>query len=65
MLSFLGIQDQRDCLIKEGELELVDQDGNGIYDTIYYIAPDGKREETITTANAINIYLENECIMKG
>lgn len=48
MLSFLTPRDQYDTMIDNGELE---SDGS----TIWYLK-DGKRHESVTTANAIGLW---------
>lgn len=55
MLSFLTERDQLDCTIGPQEGGTLETDGV----TVWYVQPNGKKHETITTANIIDVALES------
>ena len=54
MLSFIFDRDQQDFTIGPREGGTLETDGV----TVWYIQPDGKKHESITTANIIDVALE-------
>ena len=54
MLSFIHSGDQKDYTIGPQEGGTLETDGT----TVWYIQPDGKKHESITTANIIDVALE-------
>jgi len=57
ILSFLSPQDQHDIIIEPENETILESDGHTIW-----IIKNGKRHESITTANAIEYYLNDGTI---
>lgn len=57
VLGFLTAQDQYDLIVNRGVLE---SDGS----TIWYVDAEGRREESITIASAVDVWVANGLIVE-
>lgn len=56
-LTFQAPKSSYDIDLFAGNLELVDKDGDGVYDTIFHVGQDGTRRESSTPAAVIDALL--------
>jgi hypothetical protein len=59
MLSFIFDNEQRDLRLRKGD-GIIEHEGN----TVWFITPEGKKYESITTANVIDVALRRKDIVE-
>ena len=59
MVSFIFDNKQRDLLLRKGD-GVLEREGN----TVWFITPEGKRHESTTSSNIIEVGLEKKSLKK-